>query len=157
MVHTPIPIPQAMKIPKARDAVQAEWDKLVRKKAWDVTTVRPRQSVIDEANKENTKVHFGSLMDLCHEKHSELNHGKPSDQRTYKGQVVFRGDQVRDETGYYAVFSEQGSSASHMAAGKFLDAISHFPGMSGSDSDAVGAYTQAVSYTHLTLPTNRCV
>ena len=31
-----------------------------------------------------------------------------------------------------------------MAAGKFLDAIAHFPGMSGSDSDAVGAYTQVV-------------
>ena len=58
-------------------------------------------------------------MDLCHEKHSE----QAEAMRRYKGRVVFRGDQVRDEDGFYAVFSEQGTSASHMAAAKFLDAI----------------------------------
>ena len=76
-------------------------------------------------------------MSLCHEKHSEL---APAFRR-YKGRVVFRGDQVRDESGYYAVFSEQGTSASHMAAAKFLDAIARCPGNNGEDSDAVGAYT----------------
>ena len=67
-------------------------------------------------------MHFGSLMELCHEKHSEL----PESQRAYKGRVVFRGDQVRDESGFYAVFSEQGTSASHLAAAKFIDAIARF-------------------------------
>ena len=46
-------------------------------------------------------------MDLCHEKHSEL----PESQRRYKGRVVLRGDVVKDSEGYYAVFSEQGTSA----------------------------------------------
>ena len=72
-------------------------------------------------------------------KNSELN--KPQDQRIYKGRVVFRGDQVRDEHGFYAVFSEQSASASHMAAAKFMDAIARFPGNDGEDSDARAAYT----------------
>ena len=53
-------------------------------------------------------------------------------------------DQVKDETGFYAVFSEQGSSASRLEAAKFLDAIAHFEGCDGEDSDAIGAYTQVV-------------
>ncbi len=77
-------------------------------------------------------------MDLCHLKHSE----KSQAWWKYKGRVVFRGDQVRDEAGFYAVFSEQGTSASQMAAAKFLDALGRMPGNSGEDSDAIGAYTQ---------------
>ena len=50
-------------------------------------------------------IHFGSLMDLRSEKHSEL----PVETRTYKGRVVFRGDIVKGESGFYAVFSEQGA------------------------------------------------
>ena len=56
--------------------------------------------------------------------------------------MVFRGDIVTDESGFYDVFSEQGTSASHQAASKFLDAIARVPGNDGQDADAVGAYTQ---------------
>ena len=56
--------------------------------------------------------------------------------------MVFRGDTVKDESGFYAVFTEQGASASQMAAGKFLDTIARMPGMKGEASDAVSAYTQ---------------
>ena len=73
-------------------------------------------------------------------KNSELN--RSDDDREYKGRVVFRGDTVRDETGAFAVFSEQSASASHLAACKMLDAIARFPGCSGEDSDADSAYTQ---------------
>jgi len=139
LVHTPIPMPKAMKIPKAKEAVDAEWDKLaIKKKAWDVNTVMARADVEAKAKREGKHVHFGSLMDLCHEKHSELD----ISMRKYKGRVVFRGDQVKDEDGFRAVFSEQGTSASHIAAAKFLDAIARMPGCHGEDSDAVGAYTQ---------------
>ena len=34
--------------------------------AWDRTKVRNKSEVIDEARKEGRKVHFASLMDLCH-------------------------------------------------------------------------------------------
>ena len=93
-----------------------------------------------EAKARKKKVHFGSLMDLCHEKNSEL--GRPEDERIFKGRVVFRGDKVKDEQGYYAVFSEQSASASNMAAAKWLDAIGRMPGNAFEDSDARAAYRQ---------------
>ena len=77
-------------------------------------------------------------MDLCHIKNSQL--GKEF--WTYKGRIVFRGDIVKDEDGQWAIFTEQGASASNMAAAKFMDAIARMPGNDGEDSDAVGAYTQ---------------
>ena len=50
-------------------------------------------------------------MDLCHLKNSEL---EPQFQK-YKGRVVLRGDIVKDDSGPYAVFAEQASSASQTA------------------------------------------
>ena len=46
----------------------------------------------------------------------------------YKGRVVLRGDIVKDDSGSYAVFTEQESSASQMTAAKFMDIISRLPG-----------------------------
>ena len=46
----------------------------------------------------------------------------------YKGRVVLRGDIVKDDSGSYAVFTEQGSSASQMTAAKIMDIISSLPG-----------------------------
>jgi len=77
-------------------------------------------------------------MDLCHLKHAELD----EELQAYKGRVVFRGDTMKDEDGFLAVFSEQGASAISMAASKMLDAIGRFPGNDSEDSDALGAYTQ---------------
>ena len=77
-------------------------------------------------------------MDLCHLKNSEL---EPQCQK-YKGRVVLRGDIVKDDSGAYAVFTEQGSSASQMTAAKVMDIISSLPGCSGQAADAVSAYTQ---------------
>ena len=81
-----------------------------------------------EAEKYGRTYYFGRIFPLCHIKHSEIK-GK----KVYKGRVIFRGDIVRDESGFYAVFSEQGTSASHMAAAKFMDAIANFPGNEGED------------------------
>ena len=88
-------------------------------------------------NKGHT-VHFASLMDLCHLKNSEL---EPKHQK-YKGRVVLRGDIVKDDSGSYAVFTEQGSSASQMTAAKVMDNISRLPGCAGQAADAVSAYTR---------------
>ena len=67
---------------------------------------------------------------------------------------------VKDETGNYAVFSEHGTSASHLMAAKFVDAIAHVHGMDGEDSDATGAYTQTTfgpdcPITWITFPKER--
>ena len=62
--------------------------------------------------------------------------------KVYKGRVVFRGDQVRDEICFSALFSEQLASASHMAAFKLMDCIRRLPGNESEDFDAVKGYTQ---------------
>ena len=48
---------------------------------------------------------------------------------------------VKDDSGSYAVFTEQGSSASQMTAAKVMDIMSTLPGFSGQAADAVSAYT----------------
>ena len=49
---------------------------------------------------------------------------------------------VKDDSGSYAVVTEQGSSASHMTAAEVLDVISRLADCAGKASDAVSAYTQ---------------
>ena len=78
------------------------------------------------------------LMDICHLKNAELE----AKHQKYKGRVVFRGDIVKDDSGSFAVFTEQGSSASQMTAAKIMDIISRLPGCDGQAADAVSAYTQ---------------
>ena len=55
---------------------------------------------------------------------------------------MLRGDIVNDDSGSYAVFTEQGSSASQMTAAKIMDIISRLPGCAGQAADAVSAKTQ---------------
>ena len=78
------------------------------------------------------------MMDTCHSKNAELE----AKHQKYKGRVVLRGDVVKDDSGSYAVFTEQGSSASQMTAAKIMDIISRLPGCDGQAADAVSAYTQ---------------
>ena len=59
-----------------------------------------------------------------------------------KVEFILRGDDiVKDDSGSYEVFTEQGSSASQMTAAKIMDIISRFPGCDGQAADAVSAYT----------------
>ena len=44
---------------------------------------------------------------------------------------------MRDDSGTYAVFTEQGSSASQMTAAKIMDIISRLPVCDGQAADAV--------------------
>ena len=92
--------------------------------------------VIDEARTKGAKVHFASLMDICHFKNAEL---ETKDQK-YKGRVVIRGDIVKDDSGSCVVFAEQGSSASHLTAAKVMDIISRLPGCAGQAANAVSVF-----------------
>ena len=131
-------IHQAMKIPAAKAAVDKEGEKLEKISAWNLTKVKSKKQVIDEARTKGAKVHFASLMDICHLKSAELE----AKHQKYKGRVVLRGDIVKDDSGSYVVFTEQGSSASQMTAAKIMDIISRLPGCDGQAADAVSAYTQ---------------
>ena len=88
--------------------------KLEKISAWNLTKVRSKKEVIDEAKTLGATVHFASLLDICLLKNAELE----AKHQKYKGRVVLRGDIVKDDSGFYAVFTEQGSSASQMTAAK---------------------------------------
>ena len=128
-------MPQAMKIPAAKAAVAKEWEKLEKIPAWNLTKVRSEKEVIDEARTKSAKVHFASLMDICHLKNAELE----EKHQKYSGRVAFRGDIVGGDSGSYAVFTEQGSSASQMTAAKVMDFLSRLLGCAGQADDAVSA------------------
>ena len=66
LVHKLIPLPQALKIPAAKAAVDKEGRKLENISAWILTKVRSKKEVIDEARASGATVHFASLMDICH-------------------------------------------------------------------------------------------
>ena len=106
--------------------------------AWDLTKVRSTSEVIDEARTKGAKVHFASLMDICHLKNAELE----TKHQKYKSPLVLRGDIVKDDSQSYAVLTEQGSSASQVTAAKVTDIMSRLPGCAGEAADAVSASTQ---------------
>ena len=89
-----------MKIPAAKAAVDKEREKLVKISAWNLTKVRSKKEVIDEA-RSGGQVYFASLMKICHLKNAELE----AKHQKYKGRVVLRGDFVKDDSGTYAVFT----------------------------------------------------
>ena len=113
-------------------------EKLEKIPAWQLTKVRNTNEVIAEARNEGRTVHFASLMDLCHLKNSEL---EPKHQK-YKGRIVLRGDIVKDNSGSYAVFTEQGSSASQVTAAIVMEFILRLPGCTRQSADAPSACTQ---------------
>ena len=152
LVHKFIPMPQAIKIPAAKAAADKEWEKLEKISAWNLTKVRSKKEVIDEVRTKGAKVHFASLMDIRHLKNAELE----AKHQKYKGRVVLRGDIVKDDSGSYAVFIEQGSSASQMTAAKVMDIISRLPGCDGQAADAVSAYTQVKMEDALKIPKSEC-
>ena len=121
---------QAIKFAAAKAAVDKEWAKLEKISAWNLTKVRSKKEVIDEARTSGAKVPFASLMDICHLKNAELE----AKHQKYKGRVVLRGDIVKDDSGSYAVFT--------MRAAKVMDIISRLPGCAGQAVNAVSAYTQ---------------
>ena len=96
-------MPQAIQIPAAKAAVDKEWEKLEKIPVWDLTKVRSKSEVIDDARTKGAKVHFASFMDICHWKNAELE----KKHQKYKGRVVLRIDTVKDDSGSYAVFTEQ--------------------------------------------------
>ena len=77
-----------------------------------------------------------------------------------QGRVVLRSDNVKDESGFQAVLTVQGASASQIATAKFLDTVSGLPGMACEANDSVSADTQ-VRMTYATkllkLPAMDCL
>ena len=62
---------------------------------------------------------------------------------------------MKDDPGAYAVFTEQGSSASQMTAAKVMDVIARLPDCDGQAADAVSAYTHRKMEDAPTLQKNQ--
>ena len=129
--------------------------KMEKFSAWNLAKVRSKSEVIDESRTSGATVHYASLMDMCHLKKTELE----AKHQKYKGRVVLRGDVVGVESGSYAVFTEQGSSASQITAAKIMDIISRLPGCDGQAADTVSAYTKVKmedAHKLLKIPKSEC-
>ncbi len=97
--------------------MDAEWEKLRFLKrphpvkgdgAWDEGTVREASSVREEARQAGKTVHFGRIVELCHEEGSELADGDPEEKM--QGRSVLLGDNIKDQDFSWAEFCELGSS-----------------------------------------------
>ena len=77
-------------------------------------------------------------MYICHLKNGELE----TKHQNNKSRVVLRGDFAEEDSGSYAVFTEQGCSVSQMTAAKIMDIISRSPECDAQAADAVSAYAQ---------------
>ena len=60
LVHKFIPVPPALKKPDAKAAVEKEWETLEKIPAWQLTEVRYKKEVIEDARNKGRKVHFSS-------------------------------------------------------------------------------------------------
>ena len=92
------PVPQALRILSAKAAVDKELEKLEKISAWNLTKVRSKSVVIDEARTSGATVHFASLMDICHLQNAELE----AKHQKYESRVVLRDDIDKDDSGSLA-------------------------------------------------------
>ena len=156
MVARPVGRKELLANPKAQASLDVEWEKLMKKKAWYMLSVREWEDVSREAKKKNKKVHVGKVFEICVEKGSELPINDPL--LKFKGRTVFQGNNVKDESSEVALFSELGSSPAAMEAGKVLDAYGHAPGNTCQQADGKQAYTQTTlkgTETWARLPKDR--
>ena len=131
LVHKFIPMPQAIKKPAAKAAVDKEWEKWrkFRRGTWS------KKEVIDEARTKGAKVHFASLMDICHLKNAELETKAPEIQRSSCTPRWYCKRRFR----FFCTIHRTRSSASQLTAAKIMDIISRLPGCSLQAADAVSA------------------
>ena len=105
LVHKAIDIKKARQKPLASAAIDKEFNKLCARNFVDWTCVREHRDLMAEALSEGIERHFGDLMTFCHEKHAERN--LPEEKKEYKGRIVLRGDNVKDESGFLAILRRQ--------------------------------------------------
>ena len=81
--------------PEAQRSHHVEREKLVKKRAWAIESVREWDDVRAEAKRKGKKVHVGKVFEICVEKGSELPKGNPL--RKFTGRTVFQGNNAQDE------------------------------------------------------------
>ena len=115
-----------------------ELEKLEKIPTLDLTKVKSKKEVIDEARTKDVKLHVASLMEICHLTNAELE----TKHQKYKGRVVLRNDIEKNASESYTVFTEQGSFASQKTAAKVMDIMSKLSESAGQPADALFDFTQ---------------
>ena len=141
MVARPVTRKEISTTIAASQSLHDEAPKLVQKGAWDPSGVREWQAVADDARRTGEKAHVGRIFGIVVENHPELPSGHP--ERTYKGRLVFQGNEVRDENAHYAIFSDLSSNPATLEASKNVDAYGLLPGNALQKADGEQAYIQA--------------
>ena len=126
--------------PGAYEAIKKEKDGLVEVGTWLEEEIISKSDVLAWASRTSNVVHFGNLMIILSVKGSELS----PDQWRLKARIVFRGDDIRDQSGMSAVFEELFASSPSSLEGLNTAVAFGLPESHGvTTSDAVRAYTQA--------------
>ena len=116
-----------MKIPAAKAALDEEWETFKKLPGWDESKVKSkkkkkkRRKVVHESKSKNMNVHFATIMDLYQLMYSEL----AEHLQNYKGSVVLRGDNVKDDTGGSPVFILSLSHDSRKSSGHDIPFTKH--------------------------------
>ncbi len=156
LVARPVNKSEIASEPKAKKAMDSEWERLRSRGTWDESKVKEWREVSAKAKSENRKIHVGRIFGICVEKGSELQKNDPA--RKFKGRFVFEGCNVRDEYGQAAQFGELSSSPATLEAAKLVDAFGLLRGNATEQLDAEQAYVQALLLGILTwvrLPRER--
>ena len=138
--------------PKCIEAMGKEWTRLRSVPVWLDDTVIELDD-LKAKTKNGSTIHIGGVWAFCVEKGAELQDNDPL--KKMKGRAVFLGDQVKTQTGDFALFQDLGSSPSTFECSKICDFYAMQPGNSGQQADAIQAYTQAKlkgTETWVTLP-----
>ena len=112
--------------------MEQDWRKVEKNLAWQLTKVINKKRSDRRTKEKDRIVHFASLMNLCHLKHSELE----LQYQKYKGSAVLGGLIVKDDSGSYAVFTEQGSSQD------IMDVIARLPGCAEQAAEVIVSLQQ---------------
>ena len=91
-VARPISKREIANIPEARAAQLKEWDKLVKKGAFDMDSVQEWSVVARRAQQRGKTAHMGIVFGFCVQKNAEL----VDQPLVYKYRYVFQGNRVKD-------------------------------------------------------------
>ena len=126
--------------PEALKAVRKEADGLEQAGTWDNSTVTELSEVVRKAKETGESVHLGHLMSICSIKFAEL----AKELQVYKGRIVYRGDNARDEYGTAAVYQELAASPTSIQAANANISYGMISGNKTTCADAIKAYVQAL-------------
>jgi len=124
--------------PEAVQAVKDEGQALVEEGTWDLSSVRNKKDLINDARATGKKINYGDLMPIC-----SIKHWESIERRKHKGRIVFRGDNVKDENNAFAVFQELSASPASIHSANSAMAYGIIPGHKITQADAIRAYVQS--------------